>query len=67
MEDCCAENSIVGEYAVFEVDTSVQVAVSYIASYANAVVSGVFFSGGTTAVSSEGKLPVAWRKMKLAD
>lgn len=58
---------LIGKYAVFEVDTNVQIVVSYIASYANAVVSGVFFSGGTAAVSSAGKLPLTWGKMKLAE
>lgn len=37
---------ITGKYAVFQVYRSVQLLVHYISSYANAVVSGVFFHDG---------------------
>ena len=55
---------VIGKYGVFEVDRSVQLLVHYIPSYGNAVVSGVFFHGGVTAVSLKEKLAATWGEIK---
>jgi len=54
----------IGRYSVFEVDRSVQLLVHHIPSYGNAVVSGVFFHGGVTAVSLKAKLAATWGEIK---
>lgn len=59
---------VIGRYVNFQVDRSVQLLVHYIPSYANAVVSGVFFHGGGLAViSPESKLAITWAQMKKAE
>jgi len=55
---------VIGKYSVFEVDRSVQLLVHHIPSYGNAVVSGVFFHGGVTAVSLKAKLTAMWGEIK---
>lgn len=56
---------VTGKYAVFQVDRSIQLLVHYIPSYANAVVSGVFFHGGGLAVnSSKTKITTTWANIK---
>ena len=55
---------VIGKYAVFEVDRSVQLFVHHIPSYGNAVVSGVFFHGGLTVVRLKEKLATTWGEIK---
>ena len=55
----------IGKYAVFQVDRSVQLLVTYIPSYANGVVSAVFFHGSSIAVvTPSSKLATTWAKVK---
>ena len=55
----------VGKYAVFQVDRSVQILAHFIPSYANMVISGVFFSGGkSSAVDLESKAAIMWGEIK---
>jgi len=66
--DDFAQFGVIGRYVIFQVDTSVQLFVHYIPSYANAVVSGVFFHGGGLAViSPESKLATTWAQVKKAE
>ena len=59
-----AQFGVIGKYAVFQVDKSVQLLVHYIPSYANGVVSGVFFHGGGLAVINSSKLATTWAEVK---
>jgi len=59
-----ADYGTIGKYGVYEVDRSVQLFVHYIPSYANGVISGVFFHGGTAAVKQKNKLTTTWGTIK---
>ena len=57
---------VVSKYAVFQVDRDVQLLVHFV-SNVNAVVGGVFFSNGLTAVDSHDKLAITWGSIKFHD
>jgi hypothetical protein len=68
-EELASENfeqyGVIGKYGVFQVDRSVQLVIHFIASYANGVVSGVFFHGGGLAVVSPlSRLATTWAEIK---